>query len=145
MRPILPGGLRVCMTPSEFADLVASATRDDAGMVRFAVPEECVDRESPRLVLAHPCLVRYEDKQTELTSLQHAVLRFLLSRGGSVDVGEALSAVWLDPEIEDSTVRGECSRLTKRLRKAGIPYKVSSRGGKISLLQDCSRNATNDL
>ncbi len=134
--------MRIHLTPTEWVQVVAEAFRDESGMLVIDVPDSCVQRDEPRIVIANPNIIRFDDRHTQLTSLQHALIRFLVSVGFTAEFEDVKAAVWLDPQVEDGTVRSECSRISKQFRKAGIPWKLSTRGGKTSLLRNCDKNAT---
>lgn len=125
--------MRVRLTPSELAEIIAGASQDAAGMVELEIPDECVDRDCPRLILAHPQIVRYDDRHARLTPTQYAIVRFALREGGSAEFGDIRQAVWLGKPVADKAIQNECSRISGRLAAAGIPCTVTTTGSRVTL------------
>lgn len=125
--------MRVFLTPTELADMLARLVRDETGMVCLEIPEACIQRESPRLVLAAPNLVRYGDRQAALTPTQHALVRCVLAAGGSVSHQDAIDSVWLGTEISESRLRKVCSEVSERFLNAGVAAALSAASGHVTI------------
>lgn len=123
--------MRVSLTPGELADMLAGMLRDETGTVWLDIPDACIQRDSPRLVLSHPQIVRYDDRHTRLTSIQYALVRFIDSHGPA-DFDEVKESVWLK-NVSDKRVANTCSEISATLSDAGIPVEVSSEGSMISI------------
>jgi hypothetical protein len=120
----LPGGVSVEWTRADRFEavriLLASLETEDSA------------RPAADLVLANPNIVRYDDRHARLTATQHAILRYVLSRGPA-PFGDLQDSVWLGRQVSDATIRRECSRASTRLLEADIPYELSAAGGCVSL------------
>jgi len=127
MRAILPGGVRVDWTPDEVAEAMRILTQSMLDAAR--------GRESSGLTLANPLIVRYEDRQTKLTSTQHALLRYVLSHGAT-EFETLIEAVWFGKPVSDANLRKVCSDISTRFFDADIPYSLSAKAGVIELVKE---------
>lgn len=126
--------MRVRLTPTELADILTGLIRDETGMVWVDIPDACIQREAPRLVLANPNIVRYGDRHAKLTSTQHAILRFVLSQGAS-EHEDVIHAVWGRAGTTSGNLATQCSLASKRLLDAGIPASLSAADGHVTFNQ----------
>ena len=124
MKVHLPTGIVADWSPSEIAEGIRILTA--------ALLAEATGHGS-QLVLAHPQIVRYGDRHARLTATPYALLRFLLSRGTSVEFDDAREAVWLGRPVSDKRIMNACSEASSALMEAGIPYEVTCEASMVSL------------
>lgn len=125
--------MRVCLTPTELADILSGLIRDETGMVCLEIPDACIAREAPRLIIANPNIVRYGNRHAVLTPTQHAVIHFVLLHGLSASQQDVIDAVWMGKDISQSEIRKVCSKISVRLLNAGIPFSVSAAVGHVTI------------
>jgi hypothetical protein len=126
--------VRILLTPTELADIVAGSSRDESGMIRLDIPDRCVAEDDElRLILANPQIVRYGDKHVRLTATPYALIRYVLSAGGSAEIDDVKRAVWLGAKRSDGRVRGLVHQINAAFTAAGLPCPASSTGSRITI------------
>jgi hypothetical protein len=127
VRVTLPGGVSVEWTPDEIAEAMRLLT---ASLLAAASGRD------ERLVLAHPQIVRYDDRHARLTTTQYAVVRLLLAHG-SRDFDQIRDSVWLGKPVSDKRIANVCCEITANFCDNDVPYEVTAEGGRVSLRAIC--------
>jgi hypothetical protein len=110
-------------SPEEMAEAMRAITQ--------ALLSEAMGRESSGLVLANPLIVRYYDRHAKLTPTEHALVRYVHSRGPA-DFDEVRQVVWMK-NVSDKRIANVCSEITGKFSDVGMPFEVSAEGSVVSI------------
>ena len=136
MRITLPGGVAVDWGPAEIAEALHS--------LADALPEAIAEASKPPpggsllgdIELSDDGF-RFRGKLYDLTPGQFDLFEQLIAAAGSVDLATLGERVWGDDGIPHDTIKKASTRLSRRLREYGLPFKARLTRRHLKLVPVC--------